>query len=52
MPGTAELIAAECFAHDHTDPGKPGIAWDDVQAKQQLDSGLVNDALTVVAAFE
>jgi len=52
VPGAAEVIAAQCSAHDYTDPGKPAIAWDDDQAKQRLVSGLVNDALAVVAAFE
>lgn len=52
VPGAAELIAAKCRAHDYADPGKPNIAWDDQQAKQALVSALVNDALTVVAAFE
>lgn len=52
VPGAAEVIAAQCSAHDYTDPGKPAIAWDDDQAKQRLVSGLVNDALTVVAAFD
>lgn len=52
VPGAAEVIAARCSAHDYTDPGKPAIAWDDDQAKQRLVSGLVNDALAVVAAFE
>jgi hypothetical protein len=51
VPGAAEVIAAGCSAHDYTDPGKPTIAWDDSGAKQQLVSGLVNDALTVVATF-
>jgi hypothetical protein len=52
VPGAAEVIAAECSAHDYTDPGKPAIAWDDSGARQLLVSGLVNDALAVVAAFE
>jgi hypothetical protein len=37
-------------AHDHDRPGKPDCAWDDPQAKQALVSGLVNDALAVLAA--
>ena len=41
----------ECRAHDYTDPGKPSIAWDDRAAKQELVSGLVNDAQTVVEMF-
>jgi DDE family transposase/transposase-like protein DUF772 len=52
VPGAAEVIEAECRAHDYADPGKPNIAWDDRDAKQQLVSGLVTDALTVVGAFQ
>jgi hypothetical protein len=37
-------------AHDYDRPGKPDCAWDDPQAKQALVSGLVNDALAVLAA--
>ncbi|WP_431901261.1 IS1182 family transposase [Nonomuraea sp. bgisy101] len=51
VPGAAEVVARQCRAHDYGDPGKPDIAWDDRDAKQALVSGLVEDALTVVAAF-
>jgi hypothetical protein len=37
-------------AHDYDQPGKPACAWDDPQATQALVSGLVNDALAVLAA--
>jgi len=37
-------------AHDYGRPGKPDCAWDDPQARQALVSGLVNDALAVLAA--
>ncbi len=37
-------------AHDDERPGKPVCAWDDPQAKQVLVSGLVGDALAVLAA--
>ena len=37
-------------AYDYDRPGKPDCAWDDPQAKQALVSGLVNDALAVLAA--
>jgi IS5 family transposase len=40
----------ELAAHDYDRPGKPQCAWDDPQAKQTLLSGLVNDALAVLAA--
>jgi Transposase DDE domain/Transposase domain (DUF772) len=48
------LVAAarevELAAHDYDRPGKPQCAWDDLEAKQALVSGLVNDALVVLAA--
>jgi hypothetical protein len=40
----------ELTAHDYDRPGKPGCAWDDPQARQALVSGLVNDALALLAA--
>jgi len=40
----------ELGAHNYDRPGKPVCAWDDPQAKQALVSGLVNDALVVLAA--
>jgi Transposase DDE domain/Transposase domain (DUF772) len=40
----------ELTAHEYDRPGKPECAWDDPQAKQALVSGLVNDALAVLAA--
>jgi hypothetical protein len=48
VPGAAEIIAADCHAHDYTDPGKPAIAWDDKAARDALVSALVGDALRVV----
>jgi IS5 family transposase len=36
-------------AHDYDRPGKPDCDWDDPQAKQALVSGLVNDALALLA---
>jgi IS5 family transposase len=39
----------ELAAHDYDRPGKPACAWDDPQATQALVSGLVNDALAVLA---
>jgi hypothetical protein len=47
LPQTREV---ELGAHDYDRPGKPECAWDDPQAKQALVSGLVNDALAVLAA--
>jgi IS5 family transposase len=47
VPEAAEL---ELTGHDYSDPGKPRIAWDDTDARNQLITGLVNDALVVLAA--
>jgi IS5 family transposase len=51
VPGAAELIAATCGAHDYDDPGKPGIAWDDQQAREALVSALVGDAARIIDAL-
>jgi DDE family transposase/transposase-like protein DUF772 len=47
VPAAREV---ELGAHDYDTPGKPDCAWDDPEAKQALVSGLVNDALAVLAA--
>jgi IS5 family transposase len=39
-------------AHDYDRAGKPVCAWDDPEAKTALVSGLVNDALAIIAATE
>jgi hypothetical protein len=39
----------EVAAHDYDRPGKPVCAWDDPEATQALVSGLVNDALALLA---
>jgi IS5 family transposase len=39
----------ELTAHDYDRAGKPVCAWDDPQATQALVSGLVNDALALLA---
>jgi len=44
VPGAGEVIAAHCHAHDYSDPGKPAIAWNDKQARDQLVDTLVGDA--------
>lgn len=44
VPGAAEVIAGQCAAHDYTDPGKPAIAWNDRQARDELVDALVGDA--------
>ena len=52
VPGAAELIASVCTGHDYSQPGKPGIDWDDPAAKDALVSALVNDANAVVEALQ
>jgi Transposase domain (DUF772) len=47
VPAAREV---EVAAHDDDRPGKPQCAWDDLQATQALVSGLVGDALVVLAA--
>jgi len=44
VPEAAAVIAEVCSAHDYDDPGKPAIAWDDVQARSALVDALVADA--------
>jgi Transposase DDE domain./Transposase domain (DUF772). len=48
VPGGAEVAAAQCTAHDYTDPGKPRIAWNDKQARADLVDALVGDALRLL----
>jgi hypothetical protein len=48
VPGAAEVTGRACKL-DYSRPGKPPIDWDDPQAKQDLVSDLVNDALAVLA---
>ena len=48
VPGAAGVIAGVCEL-DYSRPGKPPIDWDDPAAREKLVSGLVNDALAVLA---
>jgi len=48
VPG-AQSVIERVTRLDYSKPGKPDIDWDDPQAKQQLVSDLVNDALEVLA---
>src|SRR5580693_3959292 len=48
VPGAAAVITRVCRL-DYSAPGKPPIDWDDPQARQDLVSDLVNDALAVLA---
>lgn len=50
VPGAAAVIGRVCKL-DYSRPGKPPIDWDDPQAKQDLVSDLVNDALAVLAVL-
>ena len=50
VPGAAAVIA-RVGTLDYSRPGKPAIDWDDPQAKQNLVSDLVNDALAVLEAL-
>src|SRR6266496_3316807 len=50
VPGAAEVVAGACKL-DYSRPGKPPIDWDDPQAKQDLVSDLVNDALGLLAVL-
>ena len=45
IPAAAAL---ELSGHDYSDPGKPRIAWDDDVARQQLITGLINDAQAIL----
>ncbi|WP_327435318.1 IS1182 family transposase [Streptomyces sp. NBC_01236] len=48
VPGADTVAAAQCTAHDYTDPGKPRIAWNDEQARAELVDALVTDALRLL----
>ncbi len=50
VPGAGAVVAGVCRL-DYSRPGKPPIDWDDPQAKEQLVSDLVNDALGVLAGL-
>jgi len=44
--------AVPVSAHDYETAGKPACAWDDPTARAELVTGLVNDALAVLAALD
>jgi hypothetical protein len=44
VPGAADVVATQCTAHDHDDPGKPATAWDDAETRAALVDTLVSDA--------
>jgi hypothetical protein len=55
VPGGADLVGSCCVGYDYSRPGgiqKPDIAWDDPQAREELVSVLVNDALALLEALQ
>jgi IS5 family transposase len=44
--------AVEVNAHEYESAGKPVCAWDDPAARDELVTGLVNDALAILAALD
>ncbi len=50
VPGADVVVAERTSVHDYSKPGKPDIAWDDVDARAALIHGLVSDALAVLGA--
>jgi hypothetical protein len=55
VPGGADLVGSCCVGYDYSRPGgiqKPDIAWDDPQARDELVSVLVNDALALLEALQ
>jgi hypothetical protein len=48
VPGAEQVVAQVTSAHDYDDPGKPRIAWNDKQARDELIDALVRDALAVL----
>jgi hypothetical protein len=52
VPGGKDLIAAHATGYDYTRTGKPDIVWDDQDARDGLVSGLVTDALALLAAVD
>jgi Transposase DDE domain len=48
----AAAAVVEVAAHDYDAVGKPRCAWDDPAARDELVTGLVNDALAILAAVD
>src|SRR3954471_4249840 len=49
VPAAAAVAVS---AHDYETPGKPLCAWDDPAARDELVTGLVNDATAILAAVD
>jgi IS5 family transposase len=58
VPGAKDLITVACTrlealtGQGYEAPGKPGIAWEDETAREELVTVLVNDALALLAALD
>lgn len=50
IPGAGVTVAG-LTGHDYTQPGKPDIAWDDRDARDELVSRLVTDALALLGSI-
>ncbi len=51
VPDGASLLAAQATGYDYSRVGKPEIAWDDRDAKDELVTALVTDALALLGAL-
>ena len=51
VPGAA-VVVASLPGHDYSKPGKPDIAWDDADARDELVSRLVTDAKVLLASID
>jgi transposase len=51
VPGADVLVTATCIGYDYTRAGKPDIAWDDQDARDELVSVLVTDALALLGVL-
>jgi IS5 family transposase len=49
VPQAAAVVVS---AHDYATAGKPACAWDDPDARDELVTGLVNDALAILDAID
>lgn len=49
IPDCVAAATAVCRAHDHADPGRPRIVWNDEAARADPVDGLVTDAVRLLA---
>jgi len=58
VPGARDLVGLHCTrlaassGQDYDQPGKPRIAWDDPDARDELVTALVNDALALLEVLD